>query len=141
MILPNPSKHLCQALVEEGVTFTEREREAYALGKLAILLELETRVRILEEVSAAVLDERVNSHVLGALHDLQSSLQVSDSTTINDDVNAWYDALLARASSAGVGPGSRVPRHGSTVEGHRVDTSSPLEGLDDSPSQPTEQRL
>lgn len=137
-ILLNPSQRLWAELVNVGVTFTEREREAYALGKLAVLLELETHVRIIEEVRGATLDDSLRFTVSSALRAIQRSLQRSDDAMIDDVIDEWYRVLLTTSAGAFVvdpdalpsevvGPESTTPPPPDTDEPDPEDTGIPLE--------------
>lgn len=92
-VLAHPSTLLWNQLVAEGIEFTAREKEAYALGKLAACLELETIARMSEEMSAINLNDALNLHVASAVRATQSALLNADLIALT------YDSLIDAASS------------------------------------------
>ena len=113
-ILPNPGARLWEELNAQGIRFNEREKEAFALGKLAVLLELESRVRSSEAIGDVLDDESLKIGVVDALRDVQKSVEsVLDANSVTDtSVFDWYEYLLrsSGASSSGVAPQGTAPR-------------------------------
>lgn len=133
-IVPNPSSTLWAVLADEGIRFTDREREAYALGKLSVLLEVETIVRSLHTVSDTLPDDRLVEQSLSAAQTIQDSLRASLVDDTHDTIIAWYEALLKHGAAAsfvwpapphassGAGPRSTVPRPEGTALPDQADT-------------------
>ena len=99
-VLAHPSTLLWKQLRSEGIEFTARGKEAYALGKLAACLELETIARLSEEMSAINLNDALNLQIASAVRASQSAL-------LNADLIAsTYDRLSDYAAAAS---GARLP--------------------------------
>jgi hypothetical protein len=117
-ILPNPAHHLWEELDEQGIRFNEREREAYALGKLAVLLELESRVRSSEAIGDVLDDESLKIGVVDALRDVQRSVEsVLYANSVTDaSVFDWYEYLLKRSGASS----SDAARQGTAARGQGI---------------------
>lgn len=146
-VMPRVSHHLWSLLESEGIRFNEREREAYSLGKLAVLLELETMIRMIEDVRGMTLNDATRYTVSSALRSIQRSLQTSPSA-----IDDWYDTIIARFSadvvfadeiepSSIADPDSTGPQPEDNVGLYLVDMRTSEQERDDSPLEPNELHL
>ena len=102
---------------------TERERQAYGMGRLSVALAIETRTRILEALRGTSL-VALNRETIS-----ESLRSVARSLGIDDDALEWYDALVEYAIK--IGGASHLASH-VVDDGDRPLSAIPARGTEQS---------